>query len=163
MVNSSDRWTPSFSVPQWYDAVASLSISFPRPRSLRRGLTGQPLSSPVCHHRIAPLVPTSVGWMTVAFCWGIKGKPSRSVVIAKSRLLSSSTVPPLLFSSPASFGQSATSPSLLSTPLLAEKAIPLSSSITSRRSSEDQEKKSSWCCRPWLNSWSRSSHFVGSL
>jgi hypothetical protein len=48
--------------------------------------------------------------MTVAFRSGIKGKPSRSVAIAKSRPLSSSTVPPLLFFSlRLVFGQPTTS------------------------------------------------------
>jgi hypothetical protein len=42
-----------------------------------------------------------------------KGKPFRGVAIAKSRLLSSSTVSPLLVSPSASFGQPATSPSPL--------------------------------------------------
>jgi hypothetical protein len=40
----------------------ALPSHFPWPRSRRRDLTGRPLSSPVCHRQIAPLVPTSVGW-----------------------------------------------------------------------------------------------------
>jgi hypothetical protein len=110
-VNSSDRWTPFVSVPRWYDAVASPCHLFPRPRSRHRDLTGWPLSSPVWQppDRSASPYLRRLGW-PLRFRWGIKGKPSRGVAIAKSCLLSNLTVSPLLFSPLASFGQPATSP-----------------------------------------------------
>jgi hypothetical protein len=79
-------------------SVALPSLS-PRPRSRRRDLTGRPLSSPVWPPPDCSASPylSRLGW-PLRFRWGIKGKPSRGVAIAKPRQISSSTVPPLLFS-----------------------------------------------------------------
>jgi hypothetical protein len=80
--------------------------------------------APCGNRRIASLVPTSVGWDDRCVPLGyIKEKPFRGVAIAKSRLLSSSTVSPLLFFPPASFCQPATSPSLLLLRPPAEQAV----------------------------------------
>jgi hypothetical protein len=107
MINSSNRWTPSFLVPQWYDAVASpYHLFFSWPRSRRRDLTGRPLSSPVLPPPDRSTDPyLSWFWMTIAIPWRHKGKPSRSFAIAKSHLPLSSTVPSLFVLSPANFGQ----------------------------------------------------------
>jgi hypothetical protein len=141
------------------------AISLPWPRSRCRDITGRPLSSPVRPPTDRPPTPTSdgSGWLLQPR-WGLKGKPSRGVAITKSRLISSSTSPFLFDLPPASFGQPATSPSLSSAPLLAEQVVPLSSSTTSRRSSEeDREKNPSPHRQPWLSSWKCSSPFDGRL
>jgi hypothetical protein len=102
----------------------SLPSLFPRPWSRRRDLTGRPLSSPMWPllDRSASPYLSRLGW-PLRFRWGIKGKPFHCVAIAKSRLLSSSTVPPLLFFSLASFGQPATRPFLPLLHPLAEQAV----------------------------------------
>jgi hypothetical protein len=61
--NSSDRWTPSFSVPRWYDAVASLCHLFSRGNDhVVETSRAHHYRAPCCHRRIAALVLTSVGW-----------------------------------------------------------------------------------------------------
>jgi hypothetical protein len=102
-------------VPRWYDAVASPCHLFSRGHNhVAETSRADHCRAPCDHRRIAPLVPTSVGWddRCVPLSYK-KGKPFRGVAIAKSRLLSSSTVSPLLVSPSASFGQPATSPSPL--------------------------------------------------
>jgi hypothetical protein len=104
-VSSSDRWTPFFSVPQWYDAVATLCHLFSRGNNhVIETSRVDHYRAPCGHRRIAQLVPTLVGWDDHCVPLSYKkGKPFRGVAIAKSRLLSSSTVSPLLFSPSASF------------------------------------------------------------
>jgi hypothetical protein len=77
----------------------ALPSLFPRPWSRRRDLTGRPLSSAVLPppDLFASPYLSRLGW-PLHFRWGIKGKPSRGVAIAKSRQISSSTVSSLLFS-----------------------------------------------------------------
>jgi hypothetical protein len=65
--------------------------------------------------RFASPYLSRLGW-PLHFRWGIKGKPFRSVVITKSRLLPSSTSPLFFVSLRLVFGQPATSPSLSSAP-----------------------------------------------
>jgi hypothetical protein len=99
MVRSSDRWIPFFSVPRWYDAVASPCHLFSRGHDhVAETSRADHYRAPCGHRRITPLVPTSVGWDDRCVSVEVyKEKPSRGVVITKSRLLSSSTVSPLLF------------------------------------------------------------------
>jgi hypothetical protein len=62
-VSSSDRWTPSFSVPRWYDVVASPCHLFSRGHDhVAETSRADHYQAPCGHCRIAPLVPTSVGW-----------------------------------------------------------------------------------------------------
>jgi hypothetical protein len=62
-VNSSNRWTPFFSVPRWYDVVASLCHLFSRSHDhVAENSRADHYRAPCGHRRIAPLVPTLVGW-----------------------------------------------------------------------------------------------------
>jgi hypothetical protein len=63
MVRSLDRWTPLFSVPRWYDAVASPCHLF----SLGHDHVAETsrvdhYRAPCGHCQIALLVPILVGW-----------------------------------------------------------------------------------------------------
>jgi hypothetical protein len=63
MVNSSDRWTPFFSVPRWYDAVASHCHLFSRDHDhVAETSRADHYRAPRRNRRIAPLAPTSDGW-----------------------------------------------------------------------------------------------------
>jgi hypothetical protein len=98
MVRSLDRWTPFVSVPRWYDAIALPCHLFSRDHDHVVATSWADHYRAPCGNRwIAPRAPTSVGWDDCCVPWGYKmGKPSCNVAIAKSRLLSSSTVSPLL-------------------------------------------------------------------
>jgi hypothetical protein len=62
-VNSSDRWTPFFSVPRWYDAVASHCHLFSRDHDhVAKTSWADHYRAPCGNRRIAPLAPTSDGW-----------------------------------------------------------------------------------------------------
>jgi hypothetical protein len=113
-VNFSDHWTPFFSVPRWYDAVASPCHLFSCDHDhVVETSRADRYRAPCGNRRIAPPVPSSVGWDDRCVPLGyIKEKPSRGVAIAKSRLPSNLAVSPLLFSPSASFGQPATHPFL---------------------------------------------------
>jgi hypothetical protein len=143
----------------------ALPSLFPRPQSRRRDLTGRPLSSPVLpppDHSASPYL-SRLGW-PLRFRWGIKRETLPWCCHYQVSLLSSSALPPLLFSPLASFGQPATSPSLSLLRPLAEQVVSPSSSTTSRRSSgEDREKNPNLHRRPCLSSWRCSSPSVGRL
>jgi hypothetical protein len=62
-VSSSDRWAPSFSVPRWYDAIASpCHLSSRGHDHVVETSQADHYRAPCGNHRITPLVPTSVGW-----------------------------------------------------------------------------------------------------
>jgi hypothetical protein len=62
-VNSSDRWTPFFSVPRWYDAVASHCHLFSRDHDhVAETSRADHYRAPRRNCRIAPLAPTLDGW-----------------------------------------------------------------------------------------------------
>jgi hypothetical protein len=86
-------------VPRWYDVVASPCDLFSCDHDhVVETSRADHYRAPYGNRWIAPRAPTSVGWDDRCVPWGyIKEKPFRSVAIAKSRLPSSSTVPPLLF------------------------------------------------------------------
>jgi hypothetical protein len=113
-VNSSDHWTPFFSVSRWYDAVASHCHLFSRDHDdVAETSQADHYRAPRRNRQIAPLAPTSDGWDDHCVPLSYKKKkPFRGVSIAKTRQISSSIVSPLLFSPSPSFGQPATSPSL---------------------------------------------------
>jgi hypothetical protein len=96
-----DRWTPFVSVPRWYDDVPSPCHLFSRDHDHVVETSRADYYRAPCGNRwIAQRAPTSVGWDDRCIPLGYKkGKPFRGVAIAKSRLLSSSTVSPLILSS----------------------------------------------------------------
>jgi hypothetical protein len=62
-VNSSDRWTPFFSVPRWYDVVVSPCHLVPRGHDhVAETSWADHYRAPCGNRRIAPLAPTSDGW-----------------------------------------------------------------------------------------------------
>jgi hypothetical protein len=164
--NSSDRWTPSFSVPRWYDAVASLCHLFSRGNDhVVETSRAHHYRAPCCHRRIAPLVLTSVGWDDR--CAPLRYKREalpRCCHYQVSPAFELDSAATLCFSLQLVFGQPPTSPSLLLLRPLTEQAVPPSSSTTSRGSSkEDREKDPNRHCRPWLRSWRCSSPSAGRL
>jgi hypothetical protein len=86
-------------VPRWYDVVASPCHLFSRDHDhVVETSRADRYRAPCGNSWIAPLVPTSVGWDDHCVPLGYKKeKAFRGVANAKSRLLSSSTVSPLLF------------------------------------------------------------------
>jgi hypothetical protein len=124
-VNSSDRWTPFFSVPRWYDAVASHCHLFSRDHDhVAETSRADHYRAPCGNCRIAPLAPTSDGWddRCVPLSYK-KGKPLRGVAIAKSRLLSNWSYHRSCFPLRLVFGHPATNPSPLLLRSLTEQAV----------------------------------------
>jgi hypothetical protein len=63
LINSSDRWTPFFSAPRWYDAIASHCHLFSRDHDhVAETSRADHYRAPCGNRRIASLVPTPVGW-----------------------------------------------------------------------------------------------------
>jgi hypothetical protein len=160
-----DRWTPFVSVPRWYDAVALRCHLFSRVHDhIVETSRADHYRAPCSNRRIAPLVPTPVGWDDRWVPLRYKrGNPSAvlqlpSLACFRARQGRRSCFPL------ASFGQPATSPSPLLLRPLIEQAVSPSSSTTSRRSSEeDRGKNLGLHRRPYLNSWRRSSPSIGRL
>jgi hypothetical protein len=142
-VSSSDRWTPFFSVPRGYDALATLC------HLLSHGHDHVAETSRADHYRacvattgsLCYSLPQSVG-MTVAFPLRYKkGNPSTVLPVANLACFRARQCRHSCFSLRLVFGQPATSPSLLLLCPLIEQAVSLSSSRTSRRSSEEDREK----------------------
>jgi hypothetical protein len=124
-VNSSDRWTPFFSVPRWYDAVASHCHLFSRHHDHVAETSRADHYRALCGHRqIAPLVPTSVGWDDRCIPLSYKKRnpstvlPLPSLAYLRARQCRRSCSPLRLV-----FGQPATSPSPSLLRPLAEQAV----------------------------------------
>jgi hypothetical protein len=153
-------------VSRWYDAVASPCHLFSRGHDHVAETSRADHYRALCgNRRIAPLVPTSVGWDDRCILLSYKkGNPSAvlplpSLACFRPRQCRRSCFPLRLV-----FGQPATSPSLPLLRPLAEQVISTSSSTTCGRSSEeDREKDLSLHHRPWLSSWRCSSPSVGRL
>jgi hypothetical protein len=112
-------------------------ISRNRTRDAKTSRAGH-CRAPCCLHQIP-------GWLndrcsSVAV---IKGNPLPRTADAEAAFLSKLDITTALVLSPASLGHFATRASLPSIPFLAKQAVPLSSSTTSRRSSEVDRKKNS--------------------
>jgi hypothetical protein len=153
-VNSSDRWTPFFSVPRWYDVVASHCHLFSRDHDhVVETSRADHYRAPCGNHRIAPLAPTPHGWddRCVPLSYK-KGNPPAvlplpSLVCFRIRQNRRSCFPLRLV-----FGQPATSPSPLLLRSLAKQVVLPASSMTYRRSGEKTEKEPHLHCRPCLSS-----------
>jgi hypothetical protein len=130
-------------VPRWYDAVASPCHLFSRDHDhIAETSRAGHYRAPCGNRRIAPLVPTSVGWDDRCILLSYKKGnhsavlPLPSLACFRARHCRHSCFPLQLV-----FGQPTTSPSPLSLRPVAEQAVSPSSSSTSRRSSKKTERR----------------------
>jgi hypothetical protein len=153
-------------VPRWYDAIASpCHLFFHSHDHVAETSRADHYQAPCGHRRIAPLVPTSIGWddRCVLLRYKREALP-RCCHCQVSHVFELNSAAALVLPLLLVFGQLATSPSLLLLHPLAEQAVSPSSSTTSRRSSEeDREKNPSLHRRPWLSSWRCLSPSAGRL
>jgi hypothetical protein len=142
-VNSSDRWTPFFSVPRWYDAVALPCHLFSRDHDHVAETSRADHYRALCgNRRISPLVPTSDGWDDrCALLSYKKGNPSvvlplPSLTCFRARRCLYSCFPLRLV-----FGHPATSPSpLLLRPITEQAFFAIFVDDLQKKLEEDRKK-----------------------